>query len=315
MSKTNLKPSRKDLIKNLDHYRVTQNGQMSDLEFEVLTSVCIDADRAIRSVSRIALSEVPQKLKLNLLPHLSPDPSPIPMATMVGDREAYRISVPISFIHNLIAVAPTRDGTQPTAVSDYFCQSIMVAILAAYAHELTHVFIGHLTTKSSIAQETHADFIGGGTTWRWLKRPDIQAACKVPINTVESACAYGFLHLLSILKDADHDEAIYLPRAARLQIFSGGAAFSADNTLEMGSGDLMRKALTDLPACPESDYRSLHIEEVHQYLMSQTTEEMKKKSVSALEKIRKEKRHWYDASVHLQPIKRLLQRIVKMYSK
>jgi hypothetical protein len=315
MSKTNLKPARRELIKNLDQYRFTQNGQMSDLEFDVLSSVCINADRVIRIVSKTALEDVPQPLKVTLLPHLSADLSPIPMATMVGNREAFRISIPISFIHRLIAVAPTRGGMQPTMESDYYCQSALVAVLAAYAHELTHVFIGHLPTKSSIAQESNADYIGGGVTWRWLRRPDIQKICKVQPLKVEPACAFGFLHLLSILNDADHDESIYLPRAARLQVYGGGAAFSADETLGAAYGNLMLKAMMDLPGCPDLDYRSSHIENAFQYLVSQTTEEMKNKTVSALDKIPEEKRHWYDASVHLKPIKRILQRILKRDSR
>lgn len=315
MSKANLKPSRGELVKKLDHYRLMQNSQMSDLEFEVLTSVCFDADRIIRVVSKTALMDVPQPLKVTLLPHLSVDPSPIPMATMVGDGEAYRISIPISFIQKLIAVAPTRDGMQPAVVSDYFCQSALVAVLAAYAHELTHVFIGHLPTNSSIAQESHADYIGGSVTWRWLRRPDIQKICNVQPQLVESSCAFGFLHLLSILNDADHDESIYLPRAARLQVYGGAAAFCADQTVGTGYGDLMLKAMMDLPACPDLGYRSAHIEEVYQCLMSQTTEEMKGKTVSALDKVPEEKRHWYNASVHLKPIKKFLQRILKRDSR
>lgn len=64
MSKANLKPSRGELVKKLDHYRLMQNSQMSDLEFEVLTSVCFDADRIIRVVSKTALMDVPQPLKV-----------------------------------------------------------------------------------------------------------------------------------------------------------------------------------------------------------------------------------------------------------
>lgn len=315
MSKAILKPPRRELIKNLDQYRFTQNDQMSDLEFEVLSSVCISADRAIRIVSKTALEGVPQLLKVTLMPHLSADPIPVPMATMVGNREAFRISIPISFIHKLVAVAPTRDGIQPTMESDYYCQSILVAVLAAYAHELNHVFIGHLPTKSSIAQETNADYIGGGVTWRWLRRPDIQKICQVQPMKVEQACAFGFLHLLSILNDADHDQSIYLPRAARLQVYGGGAAFCADMTLGAAFGNLMLKAMMDLPKCPDPRYRSSPIENAHQYLMSQTTEEVKNKTVCALEKIPEEKHHWYDASVHLKPIRRLLQRILKWDSR
>lgn len=315
MSKANLKPAQRELIKNLDQYRLIQNCQMSDLEFDALSSACINTDRAIRIVSKTALEYVPQNLKLTLLPHLSTDLSPIPMATMVGNREAFRISIPISFIHRLIAVAPTRGGMQPTIESDYFYQSALVAALAAYAHELTHVFIGHLPTNSSIAQESNADYIGGGLIWRWLQRPDIQKICKVQPLKVEQACAFGFLHLLSILNDADHDESIYLPRAARLQVYGGGAAFSADKTLGAAYGDLMLKSMVDLPGCPDPDYRSPHIENAHQYFISQTTEEMKNKTVSALDKISEEKRHWYDASVHLKPIKRILQRILKRDSR
>lgn len=311
MSKENLKPARRELIKSLDQYRLTQNGQMSDLEFDVLSSVCINADRAVRIVSKTALKELPQDLRVTLLPHLSADLSPIPMATMIGNREAFRISIPISFIHRLIAVAPTRGGMQSKKESDYFCQSTLVAILAAYAHELTHVFVGHLPTKSSIAQESHADYIGGSVIWRWLQRPEIQKICKVQPLNVEPACAFGFLHLLSILNDADHDESIYLPRAARLQVYGGGAAFSADKTLGADYGDLMLRAMINLPKCPDLGYRSSYIENMYQYFVSQTTEELRNKTVSALDKIREEKRHWYDASVHLKPIKRILQRILK----
>ncbi|MFT0182803.1 hypothetical protein ACMSIO_20500 [Pseudomonas benzopyrenica] len=314
MNKKTLKPRRQELIENLGQYRFTQGDQMTDLEFNTLSSVCVDADRAIRIVSKRALKNVPQSLKVNLFPHLSADPSPIPMATMVGNREAFRISIPISFIHKLVGVAPTRDGIQPTMESDYYCQSILVAILAAYAHELNHVFIGHLPTKSSVAQETNADFIGGGVTWRWLQLPDIQKICKVQPMEVESACAFGFLHLLSILNDADHDQSIYLPRAARLQVFGGGAAFCADKTLGDGFGDLMHQALMNLPKCPDHTYRSSGIEKAHAFLMSQNTEELKNKALSALETIPEEKRNWYNASVHIKPIRRFLQRILKKYS-
>lgn len=313
MSKSNFKPSRKELINNLDQYRFTQNGLMSDLEFDVLSSICINADHAIRIVSKTAVEQVPLALKTTLLPHLSTDPIPMPMATMVGDRDAFRISIPISFIHRLLAIAPTRGGTQPNTESDYFCQSVLVAVLAAYAHELTHVFIGHLATKSSSAQETNADFLGGGITWRWLQRTDIQKICKIRPVEMESACVFGFLHLLSILNDTDQDQSIYLPRAARLQFYGGGAAFSAEQTLGVTYGDSMQRAMMDLPKCPDPDYHSSNIEGAFHYLVSQTTLEVKGKVASAFDMIKEEKRHWYDASVHLRPIKKALQKIAKRY--
>ena len=75
MGKSNLKPSRGELVKNLDHYRLTQNSHMSELEFEVLTSVCFDADRVIRIVSKTALVDVPQPLKVDLpLQNRTPTP-------------------------------------------------------------------------------------------------------------------------------------------------------------------------------------------------------------------------------------------------
>lgn len=79
-------------------------------------------------------------------------------------------------------------------------------VLAAYGHELNHVFRGHLETPSSLGQETDADYLGGGLVWRWLHEKNIVAQFEMEPADVPSMCMYGFLHLISILDDSDHDQ-------------------------------------------------------------------------------------------------------------
>lgn len=317
MNKSNLKPTKKVLDTNLDQYRQFGGAGLSDVEFQVLSEVCMAADKAIRAVTRIALEHVPNKLKCNLFPSLTAGHAPVPMATEVGDGAAYRISIPISFIASLVAAAPKVSIVSPHGTSScYFTQSVVIAILAAYAHELIHIFAGHINTQGSIAQETHADYMGGALTWGWLRRDDIRKLCGVPgVAQSEHACVFGFLHLVSVLEDGQEGEGSYLPRPLRLYCFSGGAAFLADESVGIQQGDLIKRAMSVLPACPDSTYLCPQIEAAHKLLISQMSEAMVGQMEEVNKLIGKEKQSWYDASQHLRPIKKALGKSMKRHSR
>lgn len=312
MSSTNLKPSKKQLESNLDQFRMGAGNSLSDLEFEVLQMICKAADKAMRHATRIALKEVSEQLKDNLLPTLTAGVSPLPMATQVGDGKAYRISIPISFVAKLLAITPTRGGNPPKEASDYLIASTLVAVLAAYGHELIHVFAGHLETQSSLGQETHADYIGGGLLWDWLHEDEIAALCQIPPSGVPSMCMYGFLNLICVLGDSDHDQSLYLPRCLRLTVFSGGSAFCADERGGAVQGDLIALAFRAMPTCPVDGFDSAVIQSQHAVLMAQLAQpQMMEKLVLAFEEIKREKSAWYSSSKHLRPIKKDLHRALK----
>lgn len=312
MSSSNLKPSKDQLKSNLDQFRMDAGVSLSDLEFEVLQTICKAADKAMRYVARTALGQVPQHLKDNLFPTLTAGISPLPMATQVGDGQAYRVSIPISFVAKLLAITPTRGGRPPKEPCDYLIASTLVAVLAAYGHELNHVFVGHLKTQSSLGQETHADYIGGGLLWDWLNKDEIAALCQIPVGKAPSMCIYGFLHLICVLGDSDHDQSLYLPRCLRLAVFSGGAGFWANQNGRRDQGDLVGRAFQALPACPEASFESSAIRRQHAVLMAQLEQpQMMEKFELAFTEMKREKNAWYAASQHLRPIKKDLDRALK----
>lgn len=312
MKSTNLKPSKDQLESNLDQFRMGAGKSLSDLEFEVLQMICKAADKAMRYAARVALREVPKQLKDNLFPTLTADVSPLPMATQVGDGAAYRVSIPISFVAKLLAFTPTRGGELPKEPSDYLIASTLVAVLAAYGHELNHVFVGHLETKSSLGQETHADYIGGGLLWDWLHEDKIAALCQIPPSDVPSMCIYGFLHLISILGDSDHGQSLYLPRCLRLAVFSGGAGFCADKRGGEVQGDRVRRAFSVMPTCPVAGFDSPVIRSQHAVLTAQLEQpQMMEKLELAFDEMHREKSAWYSSSKHLRPIKKDLHRALK----
>lgn len=315
MSTSNLKPSKDQLESNLDQYRMDAGKHLSDLEFEVIQTICKAADKAMRLAARTALAHVPVHLKDNLFPTLTAGNSPLPMATQVGDGEAYRISIPIAFVGKLLAITPTREGRPPKVSFDYFISSTIVAVLAAYGHEMNHVLAGHLGTPSSIGQETHADFIGGGLLWGWLHDEEIAALCQIPNGNQHSMCAYGFLHLISVLDDSDHDQSLYLPRCLRLGVFTGGAGFYADQKGGRAQGDLVGHAFGAMPACPDSAFESSTIRNEHASLTAQIEQpQMRARLLQALQEMHKEKRAWYTSSEHLRPIKKDLHSALKRAS-
>jgi hypothetical protein len=59
------------------------------------------------------LEHVPVKHKATLILHLLADSNPIPMATLVGNNEASRISIPIASVHQLPDA--TAHEQQPSA--------------------------------------------------------------------------------------------------------------------------------------------------------------------------------------------------------
>lgn len=315
MSTSNLKPSKDQIESNLDQYRVGAGTHLSDLEFEAIQTICKTADRAMRLAARTALAQVPERLKDNLFPTLTAGNSPLPMATQVGDGEAYRISIPISFVYKLLAITPTRGGRPPKEAFDYFISSTIVAVLAAYGHEMSHVFAGHLGTPSSIGQETHADYIGGGLLWAWLQDRDIAALCQIPDGKQPLMCAYGFLQLITVLGDSDHDQSLYLPRCLRLGVFSGGAGFYADQRGGRAQGDLVGHAFEAMPACPDSAFESSAIRSQHASLTAQMEQpQMRAMLLQAFQKMHEEKKAWYNSSEHLRPIKKELHRALKRAS-
>lgn len=312
MSSSNLKPSKDQLESNLDQFRMGAGASLSDLEFDVIQTTCKAADKAMRNAARIALAQVPGHLKDNLFPTLTAGVSPLPMATQVQDGQAYRVSIPISFVAKLLAITPTRGDRPPKEPSDYLIASTLVAVLAAYGHELSHVFIGHLETQSSLGQETHADYMGGGLLWDWLHDDEIAALCLIPPDKEPSMCIYGFLHLICALGDTDHGEGIYLPRCLRLAVFSGGAGFCADHRGGREQGDLLQRSVQAMPACPESGFESSAIRYQHAVLAAQLEQpQMIEKLLLAFAEINREKSTWYAASQHLRPIKKDLHRARK----
>lgn len=312
MSTSNLKPSKDELESNLKQYRVDAGSHLSDLEFEVIQTICKESDRAMRLAARKALSQVIEPLKCNFIPRLTADKSALPMATQVGDGEAYRISIPISFVGKLLRITPTRRGMPPKEASDFLISSTIVAVLAAYGHEINHVFAGHLKMPSSLGQETHADYIGGALLMAWLDDEEIAALCQIKPDEKPSMCAYGFLHLISVLGDSDHNQSLYLPRCLRLAVFAGGAMFCADRTRGSGSRDLVQQAFETLPMCPRSDFESLAIRSQHVTLTVQLKNpQIVDKVRRAFEEVNQQKREWYNSSEHLRPIKRELNRALK----
>lgn len=312
MKNSNLKPSKDQLESNLDQFRMGAGASLSDLEFEVLQSTCKAADKAMRCAARIALAEVPEHLKYNLFPALTAGASPMPMATQVEDGQAYRVSIPILFVAKLLAITPTRGDRPPKDAVDYLIASTLVAVLAAYAHELNHVFVGHLETQSSLGQETHADYIGGGLLWDWLHEDEIKALCQIPAGKESSICNYGVLHLICILSDSDRDDSLYLPRCLRLAVFCGGAGFRADQRGGPGQGDLVQRAFQAMPTCPQAGFESSTIRRQHAFLVTQLAQpQMLVKLELAFKEMSREKSAWYASSQHLRPIKKDLHRALK----
>jgi hypothetical protein len=267
MNENPLKPRKEELHKNLQQYVINHKPNIGTKEYDFLKSACEVVDRAIRVLARLALENAPFELKKSLITHLSAGEEAIPVATILGN-DIYRISLPISFIHKLLSAAATLDGKEPTDESAIYWPSIIIASLAAFAHELNHVFVGHLTTESSIAQECNSDYIGGGLTWEWLHIPEIQAACMTSPALLDKNCIYGFLHLISILNDAEHDKSIYLPRVARFGIYCGGAGFYADNKEGKSGGDRLELAVNSMPTCPDQRFDSSHIRQELQAISS-----------------------------------------------
>lgn len=312
MSSSNLKPSSAQLESNLDQFRMDAGASLSELEFDVIKTICKTADKAMRIAARIALAQVPEHLKDNLFPTLTAGVSPLPIATQVTDGQAYRVAIPISFVAELLAITPTRSGLPPKEPSDYLIASTLVAVLAAYGHELNHVFVGHLETQSSLGQETHADYMGGGLLWAWLHDDQIASLCEIPLGKEPTMCIYGFLHLICALGDSRHDQSVYLPRCLRLAVFSGGAGFCADRLGGREAGDILARSFNALPACPEPGFESLAIRHQHAALAAQLEQsEMVKMMKQAYEEMNREKSNWYKASQHLRPIKKDLHRALK----
>lgn len=313
MSSSSLKPSKNDLELNLDQYRMGSGAELSDLEFSIIGEVCRRSDKAIRLATRIAITELPSHLKYNLFPTLTAGDSLSPKATKVGSGEAYRISIPITFIARLFTLAPVRENS-PKDASDFLISTTIVAVLAAYGHELAHVFTGHLETQSSLAQETYADYIGGGLLWAWLHDKNISLQCNIPDGEQASMCAYGFLQLISSMNDLE-DTSLYLPRCLRFTIFSGGAAFYADNSVGICQGDLVGHAFKNMPVCPIKGFDSLKVRYQHKILTSQLQQpQMISKLRQVFELIEKEKKSWYSSAKHLGPIKKTLSKMLKRRS-
>lgn len=310
MRESNLKPRRQPLRDNIEQYCQAQGVQKGTVEHDLLTTVCEIADKAIRIVTKIALEHVPPELKKNLFPQLTVGlETSSPMATEIGEGDAYRISIPTSFVHRLIKVAPIRLGVSSPSVDDYFIQSILVAVLAAYAHELNHIFIGHLKTPSSLLQEMNSDHHAGAMTWKWLRRDDIKKLLGVTdFYKAEAACAYGFLHLVSVLQDANNVDCIYPPRILRLMLFGGGATFYADQLIGKAQGDLVKQAMEALPDCPDPSFASDHIQNQNEVIRNQLSEDLLKEFSKTSQELQTVKQSWYDQSKHLQPIKKDLRK-------
>lgn len=62
MSSSNLKPSKDQLESNLERFRMGPGASLSNLEFDVIQTICKVADNAMRNAARIALAFVPEYL-------------------------------------------------------------------------------------------------------------------------------------------------------------------------------------------------------------------------------------------------------------
>jgi hypothetical protein len=308
------RPRRDDLIKKLDLYALEIPAGISQAELEILKEACIKIDRIIRIALAIAEESVPadKKRKIIFIMALGNGSTPEAIQMDVGTGKgvaAYRVLIPISYIHKLLRASAVASEI-PGSNREYYLPSLIIAALTVFAHELVHIFIGHLTTASSRAQELQADYLAGGIVWKWLQHKKIQKI--LPIADVDTECLYGFIHLTSILTSKAPVGSLYIDRAGRLGALCGGVAYNAD---KMGLSDRANKFSLQgnvSGACPDERFKSNYIEREFEIIAGTTIpEEGEADTLLIFEEVKSEKHSWYNASVLLGPIRRQLQKILK----
>jgi hypothetical protein len=310
---------RHDEIKNkVVNYSNDYSGVISEIEREALLHACLKSDHIIRAATTIAFERVPAPARHSFIYSFSLGSDSFPAATQIEGgqkgqtKSTFRISVPVAFVHNLLKNTPTRGGLQPEAIDDYYFPSLLIATLAAYAHELVHIMVGHLPTAESKAQEFYADRIGGGATWGWILKDNIQKICGISSTNISVNCVYGFLHLASVLNKEHNKDGLYLPVAGRFAAFCGGATLLDDSKGERRLNEF-EKIIGKNINCPDLSFHSDSIKNTYTLINSKEVF-AEEDLLEIIEQEQVEKPNWFNASQMMAPIRRALQQIGKKYN-
>ncbi|UZE09809.1 hypothetical protein [Pseudomonas sp. B21-053] len=309
------KPRHDEMKKKVENYSNEYSGVISEIERAALLHACLKSDHVIRAATTIAFKRVPTNARHAFIYSFSIGSDSFPAATQIESgqkgqkKSTFRISVPIAFVHNLLKNTPTKGGLQPQNIDDYYFPSILIATLAAYAHELVHIIVGHLPTQESKAQELYADRIGGGTTWGWILKANIQQICEISSTNISSNCLYGFLHLASALNKEHNKEGLYLPVAGRFAAFCSGAIFLDESKGKRGLHEFDKLLITGIK-CPDSRFQSDTIQNTYTLINSKEIF-IEEELLELIKQEQVEKPKWFNASQMMAPIRRALQQIAK----
>lgn len=312
MSYSNSQPRRELLENTLKSYLTAAGRSFSDEHINYLSSTCIEVDSVCRKALTIAMTDVSEEARMATIFSFSPSLEISPSASKIGE-DIYRISMPVGLVQQLIETAPSSQASTRCGYEGIRRSSVIYAAITAFAHELNHLFVGHMEHPDSPAQEFDADFKAGMLMPVWGNLPDFQPGLK-PGQLADSylECLMGFLHLCSLFRRSDDGNyGLYFSPKLRFYTMTNGLLFACKQKLKQESAEEEILArLKILPALFGHSESALGLRELYAQVTSGLTDEESAK-LDEIDRIRqREKAEWYSNSTHVRPIARHLKAIL-----
>lgn len=313
MSYSNYQPRREVLVNTMESYLSATGGSFPDEHLSYFGSVCIDVDSVCRKALTIAMTEVSEEARKATVFAFSASIEISPFASKIGE-DIYRISMPVGLVQQLIETAPSEQASTRSGHAGIRRSSVIYAAITAFAHELDHLFIGHLEHHDSKAQEFDADFKAGMLMPVWANLPDFQPGLK-PGQLADSylECLLGFLHLCSLFRGSDDgDHGLYLSPKLRFYTMTNGLVFACKHKLkeERAEEEILAR-LKILPTLFGHSESALGLRDLYEQVASGLTAEESAKLDQLAQEREREKAKWYSNSTHIRSIARQLKAILK----
>lgn len=313
MTYSNVKPHSQDLLETIDQYTLEASCSFSCEYKDYLKSICVVIDSICRKALTIAMAEVSKKTQTSTIFSFSPSTDFSPFAAKIAD-DAYRISMPIGLIQRLLESAPNSHSPTIGIELGIRESSVIYASLTAFAHEMDHLFIGHLESTDTRAQEFDADLKAGMLIAVWAHDPKFKTRQWPAKNAnIYLECLMGFIHLCSLFEATNGSaKGLYLP--AKLRFFTMVDGFVSACDRPRGKENVQKEItywLSNLPDYFGHNDSALTIrtlfENVSVGLSSAETNELE-----TIDKEREcEKKDWYPNSKYIRPIARQLNKIIR----
>lgn len=296
-------------------------GVNEDVDRDTLSTYFQEVDGLVARLSALAQANIRSQDKSKILVQLTPETTLSPQATG-SSPDYFRITMPMRLLHRMRDMTEALDLQQAPYehTTSWPKACALVATMAAFGHELNHMFCGHVALAGDAYQESNSDFRAGGLVAAWLQRDEL---CRQTLlDGTDQAhridlvlLAFALLCLIFGPATPGHVTSPNYPApATRFALLLAGYIFLQDHNhpAELPhTAEAVRRASHWIPRA----FAPLGLEGAARALLDDAGQ-TESDSASPVELANSETRkQWYRSAILLRPISKLLKAALKRDAK